>query len=434
MKINLRIVFMSAFACAAAAIANAGEPALQLVSSGYVSPSNLLSVPGKNKDLIIADQVGVIYYLPKGKDQNKTLFLDLRSKLTKLKKGFDERGLLGVAFHPDYPEKKSVFVYYSAPKRKEAPEKWDHTSHISRFTVSENLKYIELESEKVLLQFDEPQWNHNSGRLAFGPDGLLYASIGDGGAGNDVGLGHGEIGNGQNQNNLLGSVIRIDVDKGDTYSIPKDNPFANGGGRPEIFAYGFRNPWGMSFDMGGEHELFLADVGQSRFEEVNIVQNGGNYGWRVREGFTGFDPKQAYVSKNLEAPLNDARGQRFIDPIVVYKNKGAFRKKDDGSLGISITGGYVYRGSELPEYDGKYIFGDWNMKRGTNIGILFVASKSGQKWSMDLLRSKYIKDGQVEGFVTAFGQDADGEVYVMTNDTNALINKSGKVYKLVSKD
>ena len=421
------------FACAVIATAGAAEPALKLISSGYVSPSNLLSVPGKKKDLIVADQAGVIYYLPKGKDKNKSVFLDLTSRLTTLKKGFDERGLLGVAFHPDFPENKSIFVNYSGPRRDATPEKWDHTSHLSRFTVSDDLKSASLDSEKVLLKVDEPQWNHNSGRLAFGPDGLLYASLGDGGAGNDVGLGHGENGNGQNPDNLLGTVIRINVDEGDPYSIPDDNPFVKGGGRPEIFAYGFRNPWGMSFDMGGEHELFLADVGQSRFEEVNIVKKGGNYGWRVREGFTGFDPKQAYVSKNLEAPLKDARGERFVDPIVVYKNKGAFRKKDDGSLGISITGGYVYRGKALPQFDGKYIFGDWNMQRGTNIGVLFVASKSEGRWSMDLLKSKHIKDGQVEGFVTAFGQDAQGEIYIMTNDTNALINKSGKIYKLVAK-
>lgn len=409
----------------------AGQAALELVSGGYVSPSNLVSWPGTTKDLVIADQVGVLYYLKNGDPRSRMVVGDFRSRMVKLNEGFDERGLLGIAFHPRFSENKYLYVYYSAPKRESAPAEYDHTSHISRFVVNGD-DGVDLDSEKVILQVDEPQSNHNSGRMAFGPDGYLYISMGDGGAGNDTGLGHGENGNGQNTQTLLGKVLRIDVDQGDPYSIPSDNPFANGGGLPEIYAWGLRNPWGLSFDRGGDHRLFLADVGQSRWEEVNIIVNGGNYGWRVREGMTGFDPKQPRVTQDLEAPVVDGSGNRFIDPIIMYKNKGAFNR-DEEAQGISITGGYVYRGQTFPEWDGAYIFGDWSTGWASSSGVLFIAREKAGHWSMETLSSPHIPKGAVAGYVVAFGQTDDGEIYVMTNSSNGLIGTNGKVYKIVSK-
>lgn len=434
MKKKLRLFLSLGWILSLSMVSQAAQPALELVSEGYVSPLNLLSVPGKKRDLIVADQVGKIYYLPQGKDAKKTVFLDLTSKMAKLRQGFDERGLLGVAFHPEYPKNRSVYVYYSAPLQDGGPDGWDHTSHISQFTVpKKNGRKADPSSEKVILKVDQPQFNHNSGRIAFGPDGYLYISLGDGGGGNDVGPGHGDNGNGQNTQTLLGTVLRIDVNNGAPYSIPKDNPFVNGGGRPEIFAYGLRNPWGMGFDQGGDRNLFLADVGQSRWEEVNIIENGGNYGWRVREGLTGFDPKKARTTDNLEAPKKDKSGNTFKEPIIVYKNKGAFNK-DKEAIGISITGGFVYRGKALPQLNGAYIFGDWSLGWGASKGIIFVSKIVDGKWDLNLLKSPHIPDGQVKGYVVAFGQDATGEMYVMTNDSNALVNKTGKVYKLVAKD
>ncbi len=408
------------------------EPALTLISDGYVSPSNLLSVPGSESDLVIADQVGVVYHLKDGKHDSRKVIADFRPRMASLNEGFDERGLLGMAFHPDFEKNRRVFVYYSAPKQDSAPEQFDHTSHISSLKVLKD-GTIDMDSEKTILKIDEPQFNHNSGRLAFGPDGYLYISVGDGGAGNDKGVGHGDNGNGQNTETLLGSVLRIDVDKGDPYSIPADNPFAQGGGRPEIYAWGLRNPWGMSFDMGGEHRLFLADVGQARYEEVNIIVKGGNYGWRVREGRTGFDPERPRLPQALEAPVHDAAGNLFIDPILVYKNKGAFNQDED-SMGISITGGYVYRGKAFPEWNGAYIFGDWSSGWGGGKGSLFVARENADgSWNMDKLASRHIPNGEIDGYVVNFGQDAEGEVYVMTNSSNGLVGQTGKVFKILPK-
>jgi len=221
------------------------------------------------------------------------VFFDIRAKLTKLKEGFDERGLLGLALHPKFKENGKFYAYYSAPARAGIPEKWDHTSHISEFrTLPNDRTQADPNYERLLLEIDKPQANHNSGRIAFGPDGFLYIGVGDGGNGSDVGVGHPPEGNGQTLTTHLGKVLRIDVDSGNPYGIPKDNPFANHKtARPEIFAFGLRNPWGLSFDRGGQRQLFLADVGQNMFEEVNIIVNGGNYGWNLREGYSGFDPK-----------------------------------------------------------------------------------------------------------------------------------------------
>lgn len=411
--------------------AGADEASIKVISEGYVSPSNLLSWPGAEADLVVTDQAGVVYLLPGGSHDSRKVLADFRPKMVKLNEGFDERGLLGFAFHPKHQENKLVYAYYSAPKRETAPEKFDHTSRISKFKANDD-RSLDLDSEEILMEIDEPQSNHNSGRLAFGPDGMLYISVGDGGAGNDTGVGHGETGNGQNTGNLLGKVLRIDVDGGAPYRIPADNPFAQGGGRPEIYAWGLRNPWGMSFDTGGDHRLFLADVGQARFEEVNIIVKGGNYGWRVREGFTGFDPKKARLADNLEAPTTDTMGNKFIDPIIAYKNKGAFNR-DEEAMGISITGGYIYRGSAFPSWDGAYIFGDWSAGWGASKGSLFVATEKDGKWSMDRLQSRHLPKGEVDGYIVAFGQDSAGEIYVMTNASNGLIGNTGKVYKIVPK-
>ncbi|HXG48783.1 MAG TPA: PQQ-dependent sugar dehydrogenase, partial [Methylomirabilota bacterium] len=404
---------------------------LKLVAEGFTSPSVLIPHPAAPGHLLVVDQIGTIHVLGPESQVREKLFLDLRSRLVKLNQGFDERGVLGLALHPRFRENRKFYVYYSAPRRAECPADWDHTSHLSEFKVSaDDVLTADPDSERVLLRIDEPQFNHNGGRLVFGPDGFLYVGLGDGGAGNDEGVGHGPKGNAQDTKTLLGKILRLDVDSGQPYGVPKDNPFADGTqGRPEIFAYGFRNPWGLSFDRGGQREFFVSDVGQNAFEEVNIVVKGGNYGWRLREGFHGFDPKDPN-KEPADAPKVGERGEPLLDPVFEYKNLRAFAK-DPEAKGISITGGYVYRGKALPHLVGRYVFADWSRNWALPDGVLFTAGRTNGRWSLEPLALASAPDGRVKAYVTAFGEDADGEIYVLTSGRNSLTGKSGKVFKLV---
>jgi len=422
--------------------------ALKKVAEGFVSPINLIPLDDNSGRLLVVDQVGVVYVLGKDGAVSEKPFLDITNRLATLNRGFDERGLLGLALHPQFKQNRKFYVCYSAPLRASAPQgegdaKWDHTMNISEFKVTENDRaQADGGSERILLQLDKAWFNHNGGAIAFGPDGFLYISVGDGGNANDEGKGHTPgIGNGQDLTNLFGKILRIDVDKGNPYAIPTDNPFANGGGRPEIFAYGLRNSWRISFDRGGKHELFAADIGQTLYEEVNIIVKGGNYGWRVREGFHCFDPKNPKKSPD-DCPKTDAQGKPFIDPIFEYKNVNGFRN-DPEALGISITGGYVYRGKALPELQGRYVFADWSRNFVVPQGVLLVGTPPGasgsSQWNVEALPftgpSEVIQTSPklvLKAFVVAMGEDADGELYVLSNSSNGLIGKSGKVHKLVA--
>lgn len=402
---------------------------LKPVAEGFVSPTVLTPLLDGSGRLLVADQVGTIHVINSDGKLSSQPFLDLRGKLCKLNQGFDERGVLGVALHPRFKDNRKFYVYYSAPLRSDGPAKWDHTSHLSEFKVSEkDFAQADLASERLLLQIDQPQFNHNCGRLEFGPDGFLYVGLGDGGQANDMGLGHGPIGNGQDLMTLLGKIIRIDVEKGEPYAIPADNPFASGlNARPEIFAYGFRNPWGISFDRGGSEEFFVSDVGQDAWEEVNIVVKGGNYGWRIREGFECFDPKSP-LKPPADCPKVGADGKPLLDPILVYKNFKRFAK-DPEAKGISVTGGYVYRGKAIPALAGKYIFADWSRVWTKPDGVLFAATRANNKWTMEPLALK--QPAQIAEYILAFGRDETGELYVLTTGRNALTGNTGKVFKLV---
>jgi glucose/arabinose dehydrogenase len=417
--------------------ADDSRPALALkqVAEGLTSPVVLTPLEDGSGRLLIVDQVGTVHVRNTDGTVADKLFFDARSRLTKLNEGFDERGLLGLALHPKFSENRRLFVVYSAPLRDKSLQlaKWDNTLTVSELKVTENDRaQVDAASERVLLQIDKPWFNHNGGCLAFGPDGLLFMSVGDGGNGNDTGRGHTTgLGNGQDTSTLLGKILRVDVDHGDPYAIPSDNPFANAEkGRPEIYAYGLRNSWRMSFDRGGNHELFAAEVGQTMFEEVNIIVKGGNYGWNVREGYHCFDPKNP-TKPPADCAKADAEGQPFIDPILEYKNINGF-KKDPEAKGISVTGGYVYRGKALPHLTGKYIFGDWSRNFALPDGVLFAASPpasgDSKQWTLETLE---LASGKLGAYVTAFGQDADGELYVLTNGRSTLMGKTGKVFKLV---
>lgn len=417
----------------------AGKPTLKLVAENFVSPTVLAPIDGGRS--LIADQLGQVRLLNKNGKLADQPALDLASRLTSYNtNAFDERGLCGLAVHPKFSATRKFYAYYSAPLRTSAPTNFNHTARLSEFTVAAD---DTAGGERVLLEIDMPYFNHHSGRMAFGPDGLLYLAVGDGGNGNDVDApakngvqvqGKAPEGNGQSRTTLLGKVLRLNVDKKDAgkeYAVPTDNPFVKGGGLPEIFAFGLRNPWGLSFDRGGARQLFVSDVGQDSWEEVNTITKGGNYGWNIREGFACFNPKDARKPPE-ECPKVGANGEPLLDPIFAYKN---FRKftKDPDAKGISITGGYVYRGKALPQLTGKYIFGDWSRNFVKADGVIYAATKGADgKWTMDGLELADKPDGAIGQFILAFGEDADGEIYVLTNSSSALRGTNGKVWKLAA--
>jgi glucose/arabinose dehydrogenase len=358
-------------------------------------------------------------------------FLDLSSKLVPERPGFDERGLLGLTFHPEFAAAGAAgegkfYVYYSAPSplapgTAEAPV--DHQSVLAEYRVQAgDPNFGDLNSERILLTFNEPQFNHNAGFIDFGPDGYLYVMTGDGGSSNDNNAGHtggdptqpnGVLGNAQDRTNLLGKALRIDVDgtngPGGQYGIPASNPFVGQGNgvREEIFAYGLRNPWKAAFDdgPGGTGRLFVADVGQGAVEEVNIVEAGQNYGWRILEGTRDFDNT---VAPNPVVPLRD--------PIAEYAHPGVGNGLPE--IGISVTGGVVYRGDDFPELQGKYVFGDWSRGFQSPSGTLLGLEET-NPGEFDLEVLNVAGGNPLTEFIQAFGSDEAGEIYVATRRTLA---------------
>jgi glucose/arabinose dehydrogenase len=435
------------FVVAAPAQAQGPAVGVRLVADGMTSPITLVPVADGSGRRFIVDQAGTIRVLTADGRLLPTPFLDLRSRIVPLMPDFDERGVLGLAFHPGYAGNGRFFVYYSAPLRPGAPAGYDHTARVSEFRVSAaDPNRADPASERVLLEIDKPQFNHNGGTLAFGPrDGYLYMSIGDGGGADDVGLGHvedwyaaNEGGNGQDiQQNLLGNILRIDVDRGAPYAIPAGNPFAGtpgcADGCDEIWAYGLRNPYRMSFDMGGARDLFVADAGQELWEEVDIAVSGGNFGWNVKEGAHCFstdnpDESPAECPDVVGAPHPRA-GDPLIDPTIEYQNA---HNPLGGGLGHAVVGGHVYRGSELPQFSGDYIFGDWSREEEEPDGSLFVAKprKTGL-WSLQQLQITTRPTRRLGHFVIGFGQDLAGEMYVLTSDEAGPTGTTGRVYRLV---
>lgn len=431
--LHLLIVLMMLpwFVGGVSAQSSIGDPmtvGVRLVVDGFTSPVFLGEIPDGSGRLVILDQVGQAWILTPEGELLSEPFLDVSDRMVTLSPGFDERGLLGLAFHPDYASNGRFFVYYSAPLREGAPEGFNHTSHISEFLVSSNPNQADPNSERILLQVDQPQFNHNGGTLAFGPkDGFLYISLGDGGGANDTGLGHTpDLGNGQDITNLLGAILRIDVDTGDPYGIPTDNPFVGAEGRDEIFAFGLRNPYRFSFDIGGNHDLIAADAGQLLWEWVNLITNGGNFGWNIKEGSHCFDPDNPLVSPE-ECPDTGARGEPLIDPIIEYANI-----RQPGGIGAVVIGGNVYRGRLLPQFSGRYIFGDWSTSFVTPDGTLLVASpRMDRMWHLQELQVHGRPDGRLGHFVLGFGQDLDGEMYILTTDNTGPTGETGRVYQLV---
>jgi glucose/arabinose dehydrogenase len=421
--------------------------AVRLVAQGLASPITIISADDRTGRLFIVDQTGTIHILPRRGELLPVPFLDVRARMQPLNPGFDERGLLGLAFHPEYRRNGRLFVYYSAPLRPGAPAGFDHTARISEFRVSQNANVADPTSERIILEVDKPQFNHNGGTLAFGNDRFLYISIGDGGGANDNQLGHVEDwyaenggGNGQDtEQNLLGNILRIDIDRGSPYGIPRNNPFVGRRGLDEIYAYGLRNPYRMSFDMKGGRRLFAGDAGQGLWEEVSIIERGGNYGWNVREGTHCFDAENNRVSppscpRAEQAPSPHA-GTPLRNPVIEYANSGNTAAPAETRLGVTVIGGHVYRGDRIERLEGRYVFGDFSRSFVPPNGSLLSASPERRGlWTIRELTVANRPGGRLGHYVLGFGQDDRGEVYVGVRDVLGPTGTTGRVYKLVPVD
>ena len=401
---------------------------VEAFATGLQSPVDLKEVPDGSGRIFIMQQTGAIAVVNADGTIRPEPFLDLRAKIPQLYVRFDERGTLGFAFHPNYKDNGKFYVYSSRDTVREEEDLLHevfghHTSYVSEFTVSENPNSADIGSERVLMKIEQPQFNHDGGAMEFGPDGYLYIGLGDGGFADDWGYGHNKkIGNGQDLSSLLGKILRIDVDSksdGLEYGIPADNPFVNQkGARDEIFAYGFRNPWRMTFDTGGDHQLFVGDVQQNSYEEVDIVTSGGNYGWRTMEASHCFD----YLNPNDHLDSCDNAG--MIDPIIEYQHCVKF---PDDCVGINVQGGAVYRGSHTP-WQGKYFFGDWSMTFGGKSGRLYVATNGGGTWSLERAN---VTNHDFVTHVLAVLQDLKGNVYALTSESMGPYGSRDTVYKIV---
>lgn len=323
--------------------------------------------------IFVLEQEGRIRILQEGQ-LLPAPFLDISDRVGS---GALEQGLLGLAFHPGYADNGSFFVNYT--------DRQGNTV-IARYRIGADPNQADRDSETALLRVEQPFGNHNGGGLAFGPDGYLYIGLGDGGSGGDP------LGNAQSLNTHLGKLLRIDVDQGDPYDIPADNPFLTGEGRPEIWAYGLRNPWRFSFDRA-TGDLYIGDVGQNSFEEINFLPagspGGSNFGWNYREAT---HPFQGTPPSNLE----------LLDPVFEYS-------LSQGNC--SVIGGYVYRGTALPAWQGVYLFGDYCSGR-----VWGLLRDSQGNWQNGLLF-------QTEANISAFGQDEAGEIY--------MADRRGMIYRLV---
>lgn len=418
-----------------------GSYDLKLVQDNLVSPITLSGSPDGTKRLFIVDQVGKIWIVNADGNMLPNPFIDISSKMVSLSPFYDERGLLGLAFHPEFRSNGKFYLFYTAPPHSGGPEPgtpWDNLTRISEFRVSgANLNQADMATERVVFEADHPQGNHNGGTIAFGPDGYLYISIGDGGNADDIGPGHvndwykiNAGGNGQDvKQNLLGNILRIDVNKTSeerSYGIPRDNPFVGVPGKDEIYAYGFRNPYRFSFDQRGEHKLYVGDAGQSLYEEIDVVKKGGNYGWNVKEGTHCFNTDND-LEERSSCPTVDSAGNPLIDPVIELNNS----ENPEGGVAIAIVGGNVYRGSSTPFLFGKYIFGILSGDEESITGKILLAKPTpAGLWNSEDLKLKSFPDNLGQ-YVKGFGQDEEGEVYVTTSGQIGPQGNTGKVYKII---
>lgn len=410
---------------------------LKQIATGLTAPNWAIPIPGATDHLYVSDQDRKIWRIDLTTNNKEIFFAFFSFNQVPLgafgSESYDERGFLGFAFHPQYVENGLFYIYDSRigsdaidfstiPPGATA----NHHSVIEEFRVispSLNGPPELIRHERILLAVDQPQFNHNGGALNFGPDNMLYIAFGDGGGADDRDgqdfisdpiIGHGVDGNGQNPGNPLGSLLRINPlgnnSSNGKYGIPNDNPFVGSSlALPETYAYGFRNPFRFSFD-SKTGALILADVGQNNIEEVDVVQPGGNYGWGLKEGSFRFEPNGNEAGFVTDGSVAGS----FVDPVVQY----------DHDEGTAIIGGFVYRGNAIPALQGKYVFGD-AAKTGSGDGRLFYSDGN------EILELDLTELDQPGFWVLGFGQDGDGELYVLGNTTGIPFGTTGVVYKLV---
>ncbi|XP_005750183.1 HHIP-like protein 1 [Pundamilia nyererei] len=388
---------------------------LEEVANGLQNPLAMVHANDGTHRFFVAEQVGLVWtYLPDRSKLERPFLNITQAVLTSSWEG-DERGFLGLAFHPKYKYNGKLYVYYSVEVG------FDERIRISEFHVSANdMNEVDHTSERVILEIDEPASNHNGGQLLFADDGYLYIFTGDGGMAGDP---FGKYGNAQNKSALLGKVLRIDVDdnqRGPLYRIPPDNPFIHEqGARPEVYAYGVRNMWRCSVDRGdpwtknGKGRIFCGDVGQNKFEEIDIIEKGRNYGWRAKEGFSCYD-KKLCANSSLDDVL----------PVYAYPHR----------MGKSVTGGYVYRGCEYPNLNGIYIFGDFMSGRLMSL----QEDKTTGNWKyneicmgMGLTCAFPGLINNYHQYIISFAEDESGELYFMSTAIPSATSPSGVVYKVI---
>lgn len=408
---------------------------LQQVADGLVAPMQLTAPEDGTGRRFVVDQIGLVRILTSDGRLLTEPFLDLREEIVELEDQYDERGLLGLAFHPQFAQNGRFYAYYSVPLQPAMPDSFDHANRLVEFRVSSaDPDRADPNSGRVLLELAWPYSNHNGGTLAFGPDGYLYVPMGDGGNRDDEGRGHVEDwydrnagGNGQDiEQNLLGSILRIDVDGqslGNAYGIPADNPFVGRPGMDEIWAYGFRNPFRIAFD-AQTGTLFASDAGQELYEEIDIVVKGGNYGWNVMEGTHCFDAANPQ-NPPYECPQVASNGDPLLPPIAQY----------DHYKGVVAVGGVSYRGTTVPAFQGRYLFGDWSSDHDRPRGTLFIASPppAGMEsmWNWQELTVELEGGGEFHEYIRSFGQDAELDAYVLTSNVQGPHGNTGKVWKVV---
>lgn len=372
-----------------------------MVAEGFTKPVYVCQPPGEFERLFVLEQKGLIKIIKNSQIIRKP-FADLRGRIHNPVSPGDERGLLGLAFHPQYQSNGYVYANYI--------DKDDHTI-VSRFTVSGNPEKLDNHSEKILIKLKQPFPNHNGGHITFGPDGYLYISVGDGGKWGDP------FNHAQNLETWFGSVLRIDVNHGDPYSIPKTNPFVNRqNARGEIWLYGLRNVWRFSFDRF-TGDIYLGDVGQDLWEEIDFVSaeeaGGQNFGWNVMEGKHCYQPKENCIAVGIQ-------------PIFEYPNDANYMKTlmgmDEPNVdGCSVTGGYVYRGKAIPSLQGTYFFADY-----CSGNIWSFREKNGEAVGFQNRTEEINLDHNASmHFISSFGEDNKGELYI--------VDYNGAIYKLISK-
>jgi len=417
--------------------------------AGGIGSAVWLTHPGDGSGrLFVVDQAGKLWLIENGKRRSEPV-LDVSGRLAELRKGFDERGFLGAAFHPDFakqgaPGHGKIYTYTSekfAGSDKadfplpDMPVDPDNQTVIAEWSMNPKTGVVDVDSRRELMRIDEPQWNHAGGAIVFGPDGMLYLGVGDGGAANDAGPGHTmPQGNAQDLTKVLGKVLRIDPlaktgkkSANGQYSIPADNPFVGKKGHDEIFAYGLRNPWRMSFTPDGR--LIAGDIGQDMIEELDVIKSGGNYGWRYKEGSYYFKLGAPSGENIFAEPAVENIPGDLIDPIAEY----------DQDEGTSIIAGYVYRGDALPKLKGQYIFGDWayaeQVKQAN--GKTKTVRHGGRLFHMDPAGGKIRElrlgadDRKLDVLLNAVCEGPDGELYILTNTAPHPFTNKSAVWKIV---